>query len=1449
MLMPTSGESNSISFDLMLSNTVSGLPTETALTIEVSKGGYMPTQVNFTFVYSHNLTDGDMIYVRLPDFTGTSFSATPINMLSFFRKGSNNASVANITNASVSWSNTTHLLEIKLTGGNVLAGSVVSVSLSSSIGLATPSVWPPPTPYNHINSGSEQDRFSLWVLADAASTIQMSFPFLALPVEVDHTFGEPVPRSTTWAHLVPGPAEDYLKQDTFNGSTWNSTLQLISGTVVRPPPRYGHSLSVTTTNFSGRAIRNEVYLFGGRYNGVRKHLWKYRPGVYNTEERIVTLRDASQDTLSDEARLCAKTKQSSAYSHVCNTWQPANASILRGACGADTDTDTPEASTLQVDFVQYLLVVQGSLCVGVATGTLSPASEPALVVQRCTSDITQRFSLRMNDSSIRLYAELDEFGRRVGGGCVTARMDSMGVYLSRCHEGKQLMHTQSIVQYPGTHASQVQFRFPSTDMCLAVSHVSNGLDMLRTPLVHSSLAGASLVQRSCNVQGPSYSSVTQFHTNFVLRIATNTCSKAKHRYDVNGPTGSGSNHNGRHLGRFDHAMDVFSPSRNALDVINKRFGSSGMSSGEYGKLVTVGGQDLQTGFLGDVWIFSIRNSCWEQVFDGHSWQVPRDAHLYSKEIIRLALASASLHGDLVPSPRSGHTVVALFQEQTASVTKPVWIFAAQFVRTRLEYQQVRFKAGQHLDKNVFPDDDGSVYKSARTRDFGMYRVAKSHGWNGTSYPYQFKLNSAEFSQSLVNGYTVTLLSYQSVQLVRDVEVVVTSNEVISDDQFRWTNISSVSTYERVLVYTCTWLTTDIVAKMYNSDDSSPTSCDDKSDWSNEYESYNVTEIKKRNVTAHTRVFGKSSILMYGGWSVPAGNPRSDHGEPSDEIWVFEHNAPLSSTILDAYTPDIHDSPYNVFPCCGTSQTCCGSSNFFFQTCAQRRASLKSKGACRVVQGVDCCGSLPVMNTWKRLPQAGYSRSPIRRSHVATHSCDMLGNLVPKGRHKHTANAMGLSSIFSRRLSSLPSGSTTYRMVMFGGISRGKTFGDTWELSFDKMPTSDAIATVEIKCAAVTGTFSLQFSPDHVSPPISASADTTSLRSALEGVPGMSVVRILIVRAGLHEQRNDRLCSDFTTPCEVNNSVNTCACNCTVNNPNYYSLGALVNCSHMCLQSGCISVNSSMQGVTNTNKTRTEATICGHGHMTTTTIHLRARGHLEGSRIALSPVKIHWPTSTIAGGTTQVSAGFLALRNLKRWAFEATQYVWNYASQFAKYGPSPRSDHSCSVYQDNFEVDNLDSSGFPNGRERLVLYGGWNGSNVLNDVWIYSPSLQWGGYGVWINLATNPGKFLSVWPNFVLSAVDIFGYGVKSDGEASMPRRYQHATVSISTGFTFKDQTTLLAPRETLLVYGGIGESGVVSGDDWDIYGRPWGGQNPDFFALCLAFRFDKYCDQARSLYV
>jgi hypothetical protein len=60
-------------------------------------------------------------------------------------------------------------------------------------------------------------------------------------------------------------------------------------------------------------------------------------------------------------------------------------------------------------------------------------------------------------------------------------------------------------------------------------------------------------------------------------------------------------------------------------------------------------------------------------------------------------------------------------------------------------------------------------------------------------------------------------------------------------------------------------------------------------------------------------------------------------------------------------------------------------------------------------------------------------------------------------------------------------------------------------------------------------------------------------------------------------------------------------------------------------------------------------------------------------------------------------------------------------------------------------------------------------------------------------------------------IAFFGYNENFKAKAKMPSRYLHTAVAISTGFTTDENGNLGLPRESLMVYGGVGTHEVAKG--------------------------------------
>ena len=660
----------------------------------------------------------------------------------------------------------------------------------------------------------------------------------------------------------------------------------------------------------------------------------------------------------------------------------------------------------------------------------------------------------------------------------------------------------------------------------------------------------------------------------------------------------------------------------------------------------------------------------------------------------------------------------------------------------------------------------------------------------------------------------------------------------SADRFIQTKIEGNSMYYLSLLYTCTSLTqAKIDAIMSSNDGEGPTSCNQETEWADGKESYEITEIKKRLVKATSSTTGKSSVVIFGGWvagsdeitDTLSNSENFDTGGPTNELWVFDHAAQIPETVLNEYSDAVHDSPYNVCPCCGTVQTCCGSNNSCFETCAWRRAQQRAAGQCTTESGStaerpnECCGSIPIINNWRRIPLRARQ-----------------GLLVPAPRYDHTASVVGVPALLSSYTKS-KGNYMEYRMVVFGGRGNGRILDDLWELSLEASPKQDVTSVVEIQCDATDGVFRVGVGFENsqsssMQAEIPASATVIQMRKLLGAIPGLLVSQVIMTRS---QNAAQHLSQNMNSPPST-------AANATKGNSKTMALNQTNSSGGTVSSQDANSVSGAQPTIA--------VTVCEKGGVTTR-ISLTSG---EGSAISANAgvgleVRIYEAGQTLTLPSSDASlaavgardTGFVALRTLRRWQHEKSEFVWERvgSNSPAATRPSRRADHSATVFKKT------------GGAERIAIYGGWDGQKVLDDVWVYAPHVQFGGFGMWTRLTTETsGKYLSVWPNFLMALVDVTGYAehAKMKGP-SMPKRYQHQAVALSTGFTTggdggSDGTaSVQQPRETLLIQGGIGDYKMAEGNNWNAQGFPFGGISPDMFALCLDSVNDRYCAAARSL--
>ena len=1375
--LPPLSATPSITVDGIWSSSRSGMVAETVLNVRAMTSSTSTTLL-MSIKYSDVLVGGDLINVYLPKFGGVAFSSTSGVTVDGLSSGS-------LVDSSVAWNAVTQYLTVTLgSATKIPKQTFFNITIAPPLPgtIQTPPIWPPST----FDVDYKPPQVSIF--AASASTHQSQTVAIdSIDVTMNLYNQEKYASKASFAQVVATTSEEYIIQETFNSTNYQCTLPPKDGfmPIVKLPPRYGHTTSTMTRSFMGRSIRQDMYVFGGRYNGVRKHLWIYRPGVYNTteevdgsvssitgnvDESILALRDATGDDLKNDAKICSGSKQSSLVPHVCNTWQPANATIMRKKC-------------TEIIKIQSLLVVQGVYCAGLeltsstsssssSTSVINPTPN-SIVLQKCSSNYTQRMYFKEDDHTVRIGATLDKYGYRSGGWCLEAADDgSPTIHVKQCPSKNQPRNAMQSIKIDKSkiNSNLSQLKFTNTSQCIGIISDIKA-DLPRLSRLSDHLLGRAFIQFDCgaseknqeHLNYPLTAEQYEVYNTFTITNATNECDDVAVDYDITTKTGSGINYDGLHLGRYDHGAAVLVPGGGGGGGGGSSSGSSSGGGGggedgggdgdddhesltyessEFGKLMVFGGKDMEVGALSDVWSYSVNTRQWLQLHDGGSWRDARDVHLHSQKDIQMSDSEKSFQGTVSPSPRTKHTNIPVYTSKVASITKTINVKESSFLDGPIIYRQVRFKVRKGFNL-VFPDNDDSSAPIARTRDYEIWIYANTDkGWNGTFYPFSFTYEKAD---SLIYGYDVTLLSPQQIQINRPHEYSNSSSTKTSDDKFVNTVVSGTSDYFEEYVYTCNAHDqAKVLARIANP--TSSTSCGDNPSWADNDEFYNITETKTNLVTSTSTTGGKASFLVFGGWKVEnSAGLGDDGGYPTNELWMFSYSAQLDTDDIYKYEPNIHDSPYSTFPCCGTVQNCCGSDDGdFFPTCKKRRENLVAEGKC---DDDLCCGTMPVINTWQQLPLSGYEDG------------------VPTARYGHTSNEIGTPS----RLQVKNKNALSYRMIVFGGLGDGRMLNDLWELSLEEQQTNDYMGTYHLKCAANAGHFRFQMTTTGGSGGVNTvyshyihtNFTLRALRESIEIMNGVSVEKLHVT---------------YQHP---DNANSQCICGTANNDPSTATVVALQ-----------VRLLSSMRTEDARKTTKTTASQDDQQQQ-----QQQQHGDHRNTMIEVEKSTIELAFHT--------QSGYVGLKKVSSLARVPSNYVWSKPDRNIKIHqrPSRRAHHSSTIMHDHSQND----------LERLVVFGGWNGNTVLNDVWVYSPSVQWGREGKWLNIVANDGKFLEVRPNLIKSLIAFFGYNENFKAKAKMPSRYLHTAVAISTGFTTDENGNLGLPRESLMVYGGVGTHEVAKG--------------------------------------
>eukprot|EP00505_MAST-04D_sp_SCG-Rhode-Island_P000108 Stramenopile-MAST_4_protein_108 len=117
---------------------------------------------------------------------------------------------------------------------------------------------------------------------------------------------------------------------------------------------------------------------------------------------------------------------------------------------------------------------------------------------------------------------------------------------------------------------------------------------------------------------------------------------------------------------------------------------------------------------------------------------------------------------------------------------------------------------------------------------------------------------------------------------------------------------------------------------------------------------------------------------------------------------------------------------------------------------------------------------------------------------------------------------------------------------------------------------------------------------------------------------------------------------------------------------------------------------------------------------------------------------------------------------------------------------------------------------------FVVYGGWDGAEVLNDIWTVPLDRSYGETLAWTQLDTTRG----VWHSNRFAAL------IPSDSLA-LPSRYGHTMVSVTTSFDGRGATL-----ESLMSFSGSQTKLMPEGLNEDIYGWWNGGKETALYYIC-----------------
>jgi hypothetical protein len=1160
--------------------------------------------------------------------------------------------------------------------------------------------------------------------------------------------------SATFAQIIAATEVAYVLQKTYNSSMLVEPIEqdYVDGLSIKPPNRYGHTMIRRGKLFGeNKNIRvfDKAVLFGGLHNGSRGDVWTFKAGMVNSGGSDPTMKYAAEgDTFENAIYECSLTKKTDTYSHVCNTWiKNTDMKIMKKNCASSSTSRNLDI--LQVE----------NMCFGVDTNQsmfeLSQGNN--LILQDCYDTYNQRVYVEEVSNSncgnsnlinlttiqgqcvrFRYDTKMTEWGNRSVGLCLTRSVNESSTFdkleLNNCLSS----NTPKSAQHFFLATNSLKFNGKGYHILSAYNNEL--LCMAAVKGIDSYVNGIDVLQLGLPVRLEKCDESSYFQSIFRRKVK-NECMLMEHQYIE-------TNEN---VARANHVAGLATSKSSIL--------------GEYfPKMFVFGGRnELTSGSLNDMWSFDIDRNTWIQISDGITWTQSSDTHLHAqlkiRSLIKNAFAQASDFQDLkndtsmysdysnpFPKPRFGHTGTMVYHTTESTIAKQVPILVErEFTDATYEtaMRQV-FDIGSIIfaeDSIILNDPTSPTKTKARQREAKLWSKAKiNYGWDGINYPFAY--NYAEQGSNILN-WTITLKSNFTLELKRPIVSVEKRDIVQQDDNFTLLTISLSFSYNEIHEYTCLNMTHQ--CRQENLEECAYCGGADYTTWNTGYETYKLKEWKQQTIKAKAVTAGLIRMLVFGGWT----NHEDGSQYISSELWAFDYKSQLSS--ITEYDPDIYDTLYHTFPCCGSEQECCGTFlDSTFERCKGRRQTN--------VTGT-CIGSLPNMNRWSLVETKTY------------------GDGRPEGRFHHAAVNLG----------GYPSSSPTRdRLIIFGGQGKNGYLNDIWELSLDSSPTDAFQNDLKIECDKNEGWIEIVFY-------------------------SLTVNNNVTVKSGLilHNETVGNLkqklnLMDTRLTVEIKNS----------------SMKPYTIC-----QSGDIhlSIKTTLSFLREFGN-YTSVSVKGNHHseyQTQTIVSNSSNDTNVVSNTTSSTTANNTAANSTTSNTTNV-ARTVKIEFVSTFNSTFSQYTWyktdNGISDSSK--PSRRKQHVATVT-------------IKNNKEVVFIYGGWNGNALLNDVWVYTPSVSGGTSGSYSMLKDNGGKYRVCMPNFSKGLVTIFGKTCWTNQKSNFPYVYSNALVSLTSDFDPQlSSNGGTALHESLYSYGGVNKDTVPTGDNWDIYGFWGGGRDPEFFGIC-----------------